>query len=90
VAANLFAAQSQTIRGVYNVGYGGEMTILELAQRIIRATGSRSTIEHAPTRPGDVRHSRADVTRLLAAGFRPTTSVDAALAELVATGRAST
>lgn len=89
VAANLFAAQTPAMRGVYNVGYGGEMTILELAQRIIQATGSRSTIQHAPTRPGDVRHSRADVTRLLAAGFRPTTSVDAALAELVATARNS-
>lgn len=87
VAANLFAARTPEMRGVYNVGYGGEMTILELAQRIIRATGSRSTIQHAPTRSGDVRHSRADVTRLLAAGFRPTTSVDAALAELVATAR---
>lgn len=87
VAANLFAARTAGMRGVYNVGYGGEMTILELAQRILRATGSRSTIQHAPMRPGDVRHSRADVARLLAAGFRPTTSVDAALAELVATAR---
>jgi UDP-glucose 4-epimerase len=88
VAANVFAAQSPGMSGVYNVGYGGAMTILELAQRIVRATGSRSEIRHAPTRPGDVRHSRADVTRLLGAGFRPGTTVDAALAELVAAARA--
>jgi UDP-glucose 4-epimerase len=89
VAANLFAATTPSVAGVYNVGYGEEITILELARRIIRATGSRSTIQHAPTRAGDVRHSRADVTRLLAAGFRPTTSLDAALSELVAAARAS-
>jgi UDP-glucose 4-epimerase len=89
VAANLFAATKPGMAGVYNVGYGGEMTVLDLAQRIIRATGSRSVIQHAPTRAGDVRHSRADVTRLLTSGFRPTTSVDAALAELVASARAA-
>ena len=89
VAANLFAATKPGMAGVYNVGYGGEMTVLELAQRIIRATGSRSVIQHAPTRAGDVRPSRADVTRLLASGFRPTTSVDAALAELVTSARAA-
>jgi len=89
VAANLFAATTPGMAGVYNVGYGGEMTVLDLAQRIIRATGSRSVIQHAPTRAGDVRHSRADVTRLLASGFRPTTSVDAALAELVTSARAA-
>jgi UDP-glucose 4-epimerase len=89
VAANLFAATTPGMAGVYNVGYGGEMTVLELAQRIIRATGSRSVIQHAPTRAGDVRHSRADVTRVLASGFRPTTSVDAALAELVTSARAA-
>jgi UDP-glucose 4-epimerase len=89
VAANLFAATTPGMAGVYNVGYGGEMTVLELAQRIIRATGSRSVIQHAPTRAGDVRHTRADVTRLLASGFRPTTSVDAALAELVTSARAA-
>lgn len=89
VAANLFAATTPGMAGVYNVGYGGEMTVLELAQRIIRATGSRSVIQHAPTRAGDVRHSRADITRLLASGFRPTTSVDAALAELVTLARAA-
>jgi UDP-glucose 4-epimerase len=89
VAANLFAATKPGMAGVYNVGYGGEMTVLELAQRIIRATGSRSVIQHAPTRAGDVRHSRADITRLLASGFRPTTSVDAALAELVTSARAA-
>jgi UDP-glucose 4-epimerase len=89
VAANLFAATTPGMAGVYNVGYGGEMTVLDLAQRIIRATGSRSVIQHAPTRAGDVRHSRADITRLLASGFRPTTSVDAALAELVTSARAA-
>lgn len=80
-AANLFAATTPGLTGVFNAGYGGETTVLELAQRIIAQAGSRSEIRHAPERAGDVRHSRADVSALRAAGFRPVSSLDAGLAE---------
>jgi UDP-glucose 4-epimerase len=76
VAANLFAAFQPGIAGVYNVGYGESMTVLDLALRIVGAVGSSSPIVHAPVRPGDVRHSRADNTRLLAAGFAPVSNLN--------------
>jgi UDP-glucose 4-epimerase len=81
VAANIFAATTPGVTGVFNVGYGGQMTVLELARRIIELAGSRSEIRHAPERAGDVRHSRASVDKLAAAGFRPTGSLEAGLRE---------
>ena len=79
VAANVFAATTPGACGAFNVGYGGQITILELAQRIIALAGSRSEIRYAPERAGDVRHSRASVDKLAAAGFRPTGSLEAGL-----------
>jgi UDP-glucose 4-epimerase len=79
VAANVFAATTPGITGVFNAGYGGQITVLELAQRIIALAGSRSEIRHAPERAGDVRHSRANVDRLAVAGFRPSGTLESGL-----------
>lgn len=79
VAANVFAATTPGVTGVFNAGYGGQITVLELAQRIIALAGSRSAIRHAPERAGDVRHSRANVDKLAAAGFRPTGTLEGGL-----------
>jgi UDP-glucose 4-epimerase len=84
VAANMFGATTPGLTGVFNVGYGGEITILELAREIVRATGSRSEIRHAPERPGDVRQSCASIEKLLATGFRPAGSLQSGLAETIA------
>ena len=67
LAAGVLPALPASGRGappfaVYNVGGGRSISILELARAIIRATGSSSRIVHADPRPGDVRHSRADVS----------------------------
>lgn len=79
VAANVFAVTTPGLTGVFNAGYGGQVTILELAQRIIALAASRSPIVHAPPRKGDVRHSRASVDRLRAAGFSPAGSLERGL-----------
>jgi len=71
VAALDFVANKSGLTGVYNVGYGEQLTVLELAQRILALTGSKSPILFEAERAGDVRHSRASVDRLRAAGFRP-------------------
>lgn len=84
VGALAFAGASKDMAGTYNVGYGRSQTVLALAEEIIRLTGSSSQIEHLPARAGDVRHSLASTERLLAAGWRPQSSVNAGLAETVA------
>ena len=84
VGANLFAAGQAGLTGVFNVGYGGSLTIKDLATRIVALTNSTSAIEFGPPRPGDVRHSRAAADKLRAAGWRPTGTLEQGLADTVA------
>jgi UDP-glucose 4-epimerase len=83
VGALAYAGASADMAGTYNVGYGQSQSILTLAQEIIRLTGSKSPIQHLPPRAGDVRHSLASTERLLAAGWKPQSSVSSGLAETV-------
>jgi UDP-glucose 4-epimerase len=69
VAALEFVATTSGLTGVFNAGYGKEITILELAKQILALTGSNSKIQFEPVRPGDIRHSRSCVQRLADAGF---------------------
>ena len=70
-AANAYFATESSATGVFNVAYGGKITINDLAATICTLTGSRSEITHAPERAGDVKHSMAAVDRLRVAGFKP-------------------
>ncbi|WP_103504832.1 MULTISPECIES: NAD-dependent epimerase/dehydratase family protein [unclassified Streptomyces] len=49
-----------------NLAYGGRTSLLELIAELERVTGTALPPEHRPGRPGDVRHSQADDTRLRA------------------------
>ena len=66
-----FVAEKKGVTGVFNAGYGGQMTINDLAERVISAAGSLSRVLHGPDRAGDVKHSRASADKLLAAGWQP-------------------
>ncbi len=81
IAALVHAATRPDLSGSYNVGYGRSMTVLELAQLVVRLAGSCSRITHQPERPGDVRHSRAAIDKLLATGFRHVSSLEQGLAD---------
>lgn len=80
VEALAIAAEHPEVTGVFNAGYGGRITIEDLARRIIDAAGSASVIVHAPERPGDVKHSRACADKLLAAGWKPKYTLEEGLA----------
>jgi UDP-glucose 4-epimerase len=71
VGALAFAAETPAVTGVFNAGYGGQITINELAAQIIAQAATSSIIHHAPERPGDVKHSRASADKLLTAGWMP-------------------
>lgn len=50
---------------VTNIGRGVAVSITELAHAAVEATGTRTPrVEHSEARPGDVRHSLADITLL--------------------------
>ena len=71
VGALVFAAETEGVAGVFNAGYGGQITINDLAEEIVKAAGTNAEIRHAEERPGDVRHSRASAERLMSAGWKP-------------------
>lgn len=81
VQALLKAADTPGISGrVYNVGAGGSVTILELVQILNRLLGTAIQPSFQPPRPGDVRFSRADISRARAElGYRPEVSVEEGL-----------
>ena len=83
VAANVFLAQNPDITGVYNIGYGGSITVNDLGKKIVALTGTASAIRYAPARAGDVRHSRASADKIRAAGLVLDSNFDAGLAETI-------
>ncbi|HSI07324.1 MAG TPA: NAD-dependent epimerase/dehydratase family protein [Rariglobus sp.] len=84
VAANVFAATTDGLTGVFNVGYGGSITINAIAEHILAQTGGSGSIVHETPRPGDVRHSRASADKLRAAGWTPGYDFESGLAETLA------
>ena len=69
--------------GVFNIARGGRITINDLAETIVRLTGSGSKIRHLPERAGDVKHSMACVDKAAQAGYRAGHTFDAGLAETI-------
>ena len=49
-----------------NLAFGTNTTLLELVSRIEHAAGATAQVVHRDARPGDVKHSQADNTSLLA------------------------
>jgi UDP-glucose 4-epimerase len=85
VQANLLAADAPRVSGrAYNIGSGRRTTALELVQCLNRLLGTEMRPIHAPPRPGDVRHSQADITRAQAdLGFCPCTDLERSLRRCV-------
>jgi UDP-glucose 4-epimerase len=61
--ANVLALEAVQVTAPLNVGSGTAVAIADLADRIRAATRSRSMIQFAPRRPGDLETSTADADR---------------------------
>jgi UDP-N-acetylglucosamine 4-epimerase len=93
VQANLLsaAAPSSATDRIYNVGLGTATTIAELYHTIRdgvsrhRPEVSEAEVEYAAPRPGDVQHSRAELTAIQRQlGFRPSRAVSEGLIDTIA------
>ncbi len=62
VQANIKASRTAQITGAYNIGSGQAVTINDLAELIVGLSETPIEIRRTAPRPGDVLHSRADVT----------------------------
>lgn len=62
VSAMIAAAQSDAT-GAFNVGRGEEITVLDLVAALAGAADRPFEPEHAPERPGEIRHIALDASR---------------------------
>ncbi|WP_031485128.1 NAD-dependent epimerase/dehydratase family protein [Maridesulfovibrio frigidus] len=69
--------------GIYNVGTGNGISILQLAESVSKLTGGPSEIDFRPERAGDIKHSRADVSKISEIGFSPQVSFEEGLAKTI-------
>lgn len=84
VRANLLVAESRRANGkVFNVATGKQTSVLELAMKVIEITGTTSSIIFDKPRPGDIRHSLADISEIEKLGFEPEWSLEEGLRKTV-------
>lgn len=82
-AALTHVATQSSCQGVYNVASGQSVSIMELARTILSVTGSKSPLEHLPTRLADVRHSSASIQRLQTTGWKPSFTLASGLKRMI-------
>jgi UDP-glucose 4-epimerase len=84
VRANILAMESSA-EGVYNIGSGRETSINELATILMNLLGYKGKPVHAGERPGEVRHSVADISRARSIlGWEPAFSLESGLSDTLA------
>ena len=66
IEANVRAWQRSAPQGVYNVGGGSQVDVLEAVAILERALGVKARLRFEPRPPGDPLRTRADATRLQA------------------------
>lgn len=82
VQANLLAATKGVPGEIYNVASGRTYTLLELADTIEKVSGHRLERISRPKRPGDVHESSADISKIIALGYKPSVTLEEGLQEM--------
>jgi len=72
--------------GPVNIGNPGEFTMLELAEKVLQLTGSKSRLVHLPLPSDDPRQRQPDIAlaKQELGGWQPTVALDDGLRETVA------
>jgi len=85
VDANILAMDAPGVIGeTFNVACGERISLNRLLAELREITGEELDAEYRPPRPGDLRHSLADITRAeQALGYRPAVGFSEGLARTV-------
>ena len=85
VEANLLALHRPSAPGaVCNIGCGQRVSLNELIEILERLLGVRAQVTYAPRKPGDVRHSLADITNTTSIlGYVPKIEIEEGLRRTV-------
>lgn len=82
VQANIKAAQTQGVSGAFNLGSAERITLNNLVELLKDISDIAPVVRHGHPRPGDVRHSLADISAARKAfGFEPQVSLGDGLKE---------
>jgi nucleoside-diphosphate-sugar epimerase len=85
IQANLLALRAPNAPGeVCNIGCGQSVTLNQLIQILEELLKVRAQVTYAPAKPGDVRHSLADITKATRVlGYVPETEIEQGLRRTV-------
>jgi len=80
-----FMASPADVIGPINAGNPGEFTMIELAEMVLKLTGSKSKIVHHPLPQDDPKQRRPDITKAgEQLGWKPTIKLEDGLKETIA------
>ncbi len=82
VEANILFAESNA-SGVFNIGKGSNLSINELARLVINIAGKNLEPVYQDPRPGDIRHSLADISKARDFGYNPKYSLKQGLKQTI-------
>lgn len=69
----LFTERAAAVNQIYNVACGEQTTLLEMVTLLQQISGKNLQAAHMAARPGDVRHSKADISKIQSLlGYQPT------------------
>ena len=74
--ACLFLMETYNEKGLVNVGWGDDITILELAQIVKRVVGYEGELKFDATKPDGTPRKLMDVTKLTNLGWKATTTLE--------------
>ena len=82
VAATIAAADRGRLGGVYNIGGGSRVSMLQVLDIVARCTGRRLDVRREPSQKGDMRDTYADTSRARAdLGFAPSVPLEQGISE---------
>ena len=83
VRANIMAAETGA-GGTYNIGGGKRVSLNDLVKLMLKIAGREDIIpEYRPERPGDIKHSLADISKAATFGWVPEWGLEAGLKEIL-------
>ncbi len=83
VQANLRALEPN-VSGIFNIGSGARISIIELAGLVGRIIGKKSSLIHSEARAGDVKDSLADICKAKGEfGYQPQYDIESGLRETI-------
>ncbi|UCD08696.1 MAG: SDR family oxidoreductase [Dehalococcoidales bacterium] len=83
IVQSMILAAENEVTGIFNISRGESITINDLANTIIRLVGSNVRPVYQDSRPGDIVHSYADVTKAKSFGFTPQYNLEEGLSEMI-------